>query len=63
MVIFNPVQANFLFSNGATIEKIIEGKKNGDFGIMFTDGSNLESLLERWNQMAQENRVRKGLVK
>ena len=28
-----------------------------------TDGSKLESLLERWNQMAQENRVRKGLVK
>ena len=63
MVIFNPAQANFLFKQGATIERIVEGSRNGDFGVMFTDGSKLESLLERWNQMAQENRVRKGLAK
>ena len=49
MVIFNPAQANFLFKQGATIERIVEGSRNGDFGIMFTDGSKLESLLERSN--------------
>lgn len=63
MLVFNPAQANFLFSHGATIEKIVEGKRNGDFGIMFTDNSNLNTLLQEWKEMAEENRKRKGLIK
>lgn len=58
MVIFNPAQANFLFKKGASIERVVEGKK-GDLGIMFTDGSNLDKLLTQWTNMARESKAKK----